>query len=94
MALYCFKCGKEVSSQKIGRKETCSSCGEDAHVCVNCIHYDERAYNQCRESQAERVLEKKRSNFCDYFSPIQGARAASSGASKDDAKQKLDDLFK
>ena len=34
---------------------------------MNCDFYDAGAYNQCREPQAERVLEKEKGNFCDYF---------------------------
>lgn len=50
-------------ADRIGRAETCPSCGADLKCCRNCAFHDERAYNQCREPQAERVLEKERSNF-------------------------------
>lgn len=93
MAYHCFKCNHPQSDGKCGRSESCPKCGADLHVCRNCRHYDERAYNACREPQAERVLEKERSNFCDYFSFTEGAREK-----KEDEKQKhlkaLDDLFK
>jgi hypothetical protein len=64
----CHSCGKEVEIKKIlGRKEACPFCRSDLRCCLNCAFYDPAAYNACRESQAERVLEKERSNFCDYF---------------------------
>ncbi len=34
---------------------------------MNCMHYDTKAYNECRETSADRVQEKDRSNFCDHF---------------------------
>jgi hypothetical protein len=63
-------------------------------VCLNCRFFDVRAYNQCREPQAERVTEKDKANFCEYFS----FRDSSSPPSQEDerrkAKEKLDALFK
>ncbi len=32
-----------------------------------CLFYDRTAYNECRESQAERVVDKEKANFCSYF---------------------------
>jgi hypothetical protein len=38
------------------------------------VHFhDARAYNQCAEPQAERVVDKAHANFCDYFSPADAA---------------------
>ncbi len=64
----CYRCGKEMEiSRIVGRRDACPACGADLRCCLNCTFHDDRVYNQCRESQAERVLEKDRSNFCDYF---------------------------
>ena len=64
----CSRCKKELTLEnKVTRREACPFCGWDLHVCLNCRFYDPGAYNQCREPQAERVLDKERSNFCDYF---------------------------
>ena len=66
----CHHCQKEIPLLgNVGRREECPFCRQDLHVCKNCVHYDPKAYNECAEPQAERVLEKDRSNFCDYFSP-------------------------
>jgi hypothetical protein len=62
-------------------------------VCLNCNHHDRSAYNECREPQAERVLDKDRRNQCDYFSLRQGARPGGTSPA-DDARKRLDDLFK
>ncbi len=33
-----------------------------------CRFFDQKAYNQCREPSAERIIDKEKANFCDYFS--------------------------
>lgn len=88
----CYFCGAE-SSEKIYRNSLCSSCGKDLKVCLNCVHYNKQSNNQCREPQAERVTDKDRSNFCDYFEPS-GKGGSGSGAEKAaEARNKLEDLF-
>lgn len=62
------------------------------HVCFNCKFYDKGSYNECREPQAERVVEKSKANFCDYFVLV-GA-SGDTQETKDEALQKLNDLFK
>jgi hypothetical protein len=52
-----------------------------------------KSYNECREPQAERVVDKEKSNFCDFFTPRRSG-AAAGAPSKDDLLKKLDDLFK
>lgn len=64
------------------------------HVCRNCAHHDTSAYNECREPQADRVLEKERSNFCDYFTPRSGQAGRSGGLDTGAYVKGLDDLFK
>jgi hypothetical protein len=91
----CFRCGAELNFQDHtpGRRDSCNTCGADVHVCKNCSHYDPKAYNECKEPQAERVVEKERSNFCDYF--VLGALRGLSGAeSKEAVFKQLDSLFK
>ena len=77
----------------VARSETCAKCNADVKVCYNCKHYDPKSYNECRESMAERVLDKGRRNFCDYFSIGSNSFAGKSTA-KQDVLKKLDDLFK
>ncbi|HVK60377.1 MAG TPA: hypothetical protein VM432_02455 [Bdellovibrionales bacterium] len=61
-----------------GRRDDCPKCGADVHACMNCRHYDPKVYNECKETSADRVQEKDRSNFCDHFSAkvLGGASAA------------------
>ncbi|MCB0378400.1 MAG: hypothetical protein KDD33_07905 [Bdellovibrionales bacterium] len=65
----CFSCGTKNSFvDRLSFREECIQCGADLHVCKNCEFYDAGAYNECRESSADVVREKERSNYCDYFS--------------------------
>jgi len=88
----CFNCRQEVElTGKIGRRELCPSCGRDLHVCRNCRFYAPQAYNACHEPQAERVIDKDRGNFCEYFTFRAGVSEAGLAPS---AKEKLTALFK
>jgi hypothetical protein len=89
----CRKCKKEIAEDFfVGRQSQCPSCRADLHCCFNCSFYDTGTYNDCHEPQAERVLEKTRSNFCDFFRFKQTANA--SGTAELKTKDKLEDLFK
>ena len=90
----CHTCKKEVTPpDPVGRKATCPLCGADLRCCLNCTFHEPAAYNQCRESQSERVLEKDRANFCDYFRFRESLpETAAQGAPP--ARAKLDSLFK
>jgi hypothetical protein len=79
--LICFSCSKEIAILgNVGRRDECPHCRADVHVCKNCGFYDAKAYNECRETSADVVREKDRSNFCDYFVPRKGG-----GGEKDKA---------
>ena len=93
---FCFKCQSKVSfaPPHPARGDECGTCRADLHCCMNCTHYDRSAYNDCREPQAERVVNKDRSNFCDFFAYREGKGAAQRTLGKDATMQKLDDLFK
>jgi hypothetical protein len=91
----CHRCKKEVNVNKIiGRKDVCPFCRSDLRSCLNCRHHDLNVYNQCRESQADRVLEKDRSNFCDYFSYRAVSLEGNTNDDSENVRKKLDALFK
>jgi hypothetical protein len=91
----CHTCCKEIDGDMtVGRRDTCPFCGSDLHVCFNCRFYDPGSYNDCREPQAERVMEKDRSNFCDYFEFTDSPAAGTGKQSEEDPRQKLEALFK
>jgi hypothetical protein len=56
-----------------------------------CKFYDVKVYNECHESNAERIVDKEKANFCDYFVLSGGG---SSGPSKDELVNAADALFK
>lgn len=89
----CWHCGATLTPFDYGRADTCRKCGRDTRVCKGCQFYDKSFNNECRESQAERVVEKERSNFCDYFKP--GSQSPSQvAASRDAMKAAAEALFK
>lgn len=68
--LECFACKQKLTVQMpVSRREECPGCRADVRVCKNCEFYDPKVYNECRETSAEVVREKERSNICDYFQP-------------------------
>ena len=90
----CFACGlatQLASGERVGFRDTCESCEADLHVCRNCRHHDPSAYNECRESSAERVGASDRARRCDYFSPASGKSADEGAAQTRDA---LENLFR
>jgi hypothetical protein len=88
--MQCSACNAAVSlgaGGRVGFRDECSQCRADLHTCGNCLHHDPNAYNECRESNSERVSERERANRCDYFSP-----AERQGGSDDSRQQGLSDL--
>jgi hypothetical protein len=89
----CYHCSKKIKlGEIVGRQEQCPYCTADLHCCLNCTYYDSGIYNNCRETQAERVLDKNRSNFCDFFHFSKSS--GKTGGSKTDAQAKLAEIFK
>jgi ribosomal protein L40E len=65
---HCYQCGWEYPLRgNPGRTEVCHQCGADLKVCLNCVHYDPKVAEQCREKRADLVQEKHLANFCEYF---------------------------
>lgn len=90
---FCFSCKKELGPlEVVGRREECPNCRADVHVCKNCEFYDPKSYNECRETSADVVKEKDRSNFCDYFQLRRGANPEEDKAAK--LKAAAEALFK
>jgi hypothetical protein len=91
----CHSCLKDLEIKTpVGRREICPFCGSDLHCCLNCVHYNIGAYNDCREPQAERVIEKNRSNFCDFFVFRDGAIDGNRKNPGESVKAKMESLFK
>jgi hypothetical protein len=66
----CHACSRQHRFEDVvPRRAECELCGAALHACLNCTFFDRAAYNECREPNAERVVEKETSNFCDFFEP-------------------------
>lgn len=89
----CWGCGEEIDSgERVGFRARCPACDRPAHACRNCAHYDPALYNQCRETMAERVVDKEAQNFCEYFTPSQGPTRQAAGP-PGGARAQLEALF-
>lgn len=89
----CVFCKAEIQVEdRVGRRDVCPNCGRDLHCCKQCKFYDPHAYNECREVSAERVVDKERANFCEYF-VIKGSAHHHVNKVKE-AKMALESLFK
>jgi len=55
-------------------------------VCKNCRFFLPGARGDCRETSAEKQMDKERGNFCDWFSLDAKFRSASEGQTKEREK--------
>ena len=94
--VFCYKCKKLVShieaGTKISRQETCPHCMASLRCCKMCQFYDLTAYNECKENIAERIIDKEKANFCDYFLLSNGQKQT--GPGKQALFNAADALFK
>lgn len=70
MQVKCHSCGKDIeleTTETIMRSEECPHCYANIRCCKMCEFYDPQSYNECRESSAERIVEKEKANFCDFY---------------------------
>lgn len=89
MAINCYKCGTELSETYrvlVGRGDTCPKCMASLRACKMCHFYDPKAYNECREPNADRIVDKEKANFCDYYKI--------GGGNSDPDKERQDQLAK
>ena len=96
MARQCQYCGTTVTlDEPIPRESSCEKCLRDLHSCRQCRHYDPALNNSCRETEAERVEDKERRNFCEFFdlnpAPFRGAPPDTSCEAQ--ARARLEGLF-
>lgn len=91
----CWKCGtlNEFPELKIGRRDECRQCNASLHACRQCRFYAPEKHNQCREQIAERVTDKTRANFCDYFVPNPSAYTPADLSKAAESQQRLDAIF-
>ena len=90
--LVCWKCGESLAEllHPFRRSDECPACRADVHVCRMCEFYDPKMGDSCREPVADKVTDKERANFCDYFRARPDAHRASDDAG---ARGELNALF-
>ena len=93
--LLCFRCGNSLATLTLplSRLDECPACAVYLHVCRMCRHFDAAVAKQCREDDAEEVLEKERANFCEWFKPSASAYDPAKGAETQQAQDALAALF-
>ena len=93
--LKCYRCGASLAelSLPISRHDECPSCTVYLHVCKMCEFYDSTVPKQCREDDAEEVIEKEKLNFCEWFKPGDVVFDAARAKQESEAKDELGALF-
>ena len=92
----CCFCSETIPlEQKVSKRDTCPRCDRDLRCCKQCHFFDPGAYNGCREVAAERIVDKGRANFCDFYVP-KGEKVGRGGIANrtQEAKAALEALFK
>lgn len=90
----CYKCGTEIHIDhidRIARSEECPKCFAAVRSCMMCNFHDPKSYNECREPMADRITDKEKANFCDFYKFGPNANPA---AAKQDALAAANALFK
>lgn len=93
--LYCWMCAQSLIEVilPLSRREVCSACDADQHVCKMCRFYNTNSADACTEDRAEAVTEKERANFCDYFEPHGLVCNDGTGGQTTQAREALAELF-
>ena len=92
----CYKCGHDITQEKVARADTCPICHADLHVCKNCTFYSPGSHWDCSETVREPCFDKERANFCDSFCAkrtFSGDTAAANAAKQTAARKAFDALF-
>ena len=88
--IFCYKCHQEIPRPSPAlRTDECPHCLADIHSCKMCQFYDKSSYNDCREPMAERISDKEKANFCDYFKLASGHNHAEEKTSLTEAANTL-----
>ena len=91
--MICWKCGKEISLEKVTRMTECPLCGCDLHSCKGCKYYDNSSHYECRENVDSPVSDKERANFCDFFCIDFSKTKNSATFEAEDTVKKARDIF-
>lgn len=99
-ALICWSCSRPTDiTGRPARNDECPLCMAELRCCRGCRHFDPTRRYACRETVDTKVVNKEKSNFCDYFQPrlvtkkSGGIQKGTTTESKEDRRQAFDDLF-
>ena len=70
MSSQCYKCNEPLlleAGKDINRFENCTKCNASIRCCSMCDFYNKSSYNECREPTSDRITDKEKANFCDFF---------------------------
>jgi hypothetical protein len=90
----CWQCGTALDKVDYGRETECRGCGKPTRCCRNCEFFAPGRPNECIEPIAERVLDKARPNFCEFFAPSRTPQAGPDDSSAEALLKAAQDLFK
>lgn len=90
----CHRCGAPLAPDRPSRRDACAACGADVRACLNCGFYAPGMHGDCREPAAERVADKERANFCEFFAAGTSASPPHGGKEGDGARAALEALFR
>ena len=97
----CQKCGNNLQTflstlpnKKPGRQDSCPKCHNDLKSCLNCNFYDSSRKWECKEDISERVADKEKSNFCDFFDFRDAEIVGKGKDALESVKSKAESLFK
>lgn len=93
--IVCYRCGASLVALTLplSRRDMCPNCSVHLHACRQCAFYDRDVIGQCREEEAEEVLEKERVNFCEWFKAGENAYEGGGREAQAQAKAELAALF-
>ncbi len=96
--LICWNCGRPTGIEgRVGRSDSCEHCLADLRCCRGCRHWEPGRRFQCKEPIETNIVNKEKSNFCDFFQMRDVFKRAggvrSAEESKDDRRKRFDDLF-
>jgi hypothetical protein len=91
---HCWTCGQALTRLDYGRESECPGCRKPTHCCRNCRLYSPGRPNECFEPQVERVVDKTRANFCEWFEPVQQPAAGTATDDTDALRSAAERLFR
>jgi len=90
----CHFCKQQIDKHlPVVRSAVCPSCDKDLKICLNCGFYSPGSHWDCKESISDRVAEKDKANFCDFFRYKESAESAAGQDTENKAKEDFFKLF-